>query len=354
MGIVFDVSPRHIAENIRDPRTSDFALYYRDARVGIDFGWPKMYDEAAFAEETRRIGTVTRDSPDVPSLSVPLLTWLVAPFALLPLSIAYALWIALIAGCLAATFLLLAPFRGHRRIVNAGLFALFAPVGLTLGLGQAVALVAVGLALAAALLRSDREWWAGLALGLALVKPQLVVMVPVCLLAARRYRTLAALVAVGVAILTAALAVVGPSALLSYAGRLLTASRHPAVWDVAADIAPISRIGIGWLQGLCVAAILVAAAFAAFVWRGDSNRVLAIGIVGSMLASPYLHYQDLVLLCCAGWLVLAGRRAAWQSRLGAIAYGQASLGISTVPLIEAGWLIVQLIPVKEFRRRNLE
>jgi len=337
-GVLWYLSPHRFGDYLRNPRATDFALYYRDARAGLEFGWSHMYDLQAFERATREVLPVSRDSPTLVSLSIPLLTWLAAPFALLPLNTGYLLWLLLMALCLGGTFWLLAP----RRPLHAAAWLLFAPLALTFALGQSAALVAISVAAAARLLRAGREWPAGLALGLALVKPQLVVLLPFCLLAAGRWRALTGWIAIGAAIAAVTLAVVGVPAAVDYVHRVLSVSGTPATLQVISDAAPVSALPSWTLKALVIAAVAAACAALAWLERRSSDRVLAVALVGSLLAAPYLHYQDLLLLVLAGWLVLAAEPTRWERWLLGIGYLQAALAISVLPALEACWLVARL------------
>lgn len=318
------------------PARSDFALYYRDARVGIESGWARMYDNSARARATAEVRPITSEPPGLGSLSTPLLTWLAWPFALLPLGPAYAAWSALVLGCLLFCWWALAPPQS--RWLHLGLMALFGPAILTAVLGQATAIAAAAVAACALLDRRGRPLLAGLALGLALVKPQLVFAVPLCLLAGGRWRVAAGFALAGLMLAGVSLAVVGPGGLAVYAGRLLGASGATASLAVDADITPVSMLGGTPARLLAMALVLAAAGLAAARCRGSSSRVLAIGLLGSLLASPYLHYQDALVALLAGWLLLRESSIAERGWLG-IGYLQGALATSMLPTLEAAWLL---------------
>jgi hypothetical protein len=48
---------------------------------------------------------------------------------------------------------------------------------------------------------------------------------------------------------------------------------------------------------------------AGFRFRGSPGMLIAVGIMGSLLVTPYLHASDLCLLAVAAWIV-------WQEREG--------------------------------------
>jgi hypothetical protein len=56
----------------------------------------------------------------------------------------------------------------------------------------------------------------------------------------------------------------------------------------------------------------------AYKLRGAPGLVVPIGIVGSLIVSPYLHASDLCLLSAAAWMVWEERTAmAWRTALAA-------------------------------------
>jgi len=95
---------------LRHPGFADFGNYYLYARVGLHQGWSRLYDLAAQQQEWLRLG-----GPDVipwfPIIYPPPLAWLVVPFTLLPMPLAFACWTALLFGLVLLTCRLVA--LGH-------------------------------------------------------------------------------------------------------------------------------------------------------------------------------------------------------------------------------------------------
>ena len=86
----------------------------------------------------------------------------------------------------------------------------------------------------------------------------------------------------------------------------------------------------------------------AYRLRGEPGLVMPIGIVGSLIVSPYLHASDLCLLAAAAWMVWEERTTmAWRIAL-AVGWFVASPflflpsgapGLNRWPLIEAVLLL---------------
>jgi hypothetical protein len=69
---------------------------------------------------------------------------------------------------------------------------------------------------------------------------------------------------------------------------------------------------------------------------------MAAGIVGSLLATPYLGFQDFVMLVVAGWLVVRAGANAWQLALLVVGYAllQFVIIVLAVPILIAEALLL--------------
>jgi alpha-1,2-mannosyltransferase len=168
-----------------------------------------------------------------------------------------------------------------------------------------------------------RQVWAGVLLGLATIKPQLGLLVPVTLLAAGQWRALSAAAATVTALVALSALAFGADAWLRFAETLTGHADAIDGWvsdyrkaTVAANLA---------LAGLPRALAYqvqwgIAAAMAALVWlvfrRGITPERTALLIVAGYLATPYGFFYDLPMLTAA-ILILARapnggpRRLAW-------------------------------------------
>jgi len=94
-----------------------------------------------------------------------------------------------------------------------------------------------------------------------------------------------------------------------------------------------------------VAQVVVVAVtlFAAWQQRGKGPEIpMAAGIVGSLLVTPYLGFQDFLMLFVAGWLVLRGGATSWQVGLLVVGYAllQLALVVLAVPILLAEVLLL--------------
>jgi hypothetical protein len=214
--------------------------------------------------------------------------------------------------------------------------------------------VALGVAGSYALLRSNRQFLSGLALGVIVLKPQLGFLLPIALLAGGRYRAVAgAAVAIGLLVLASAINI-GSDGIAAYVQRL----------RFAADV-PVNReLTLAIVIGAVAAARLVQGAIA--VWalalvnrlrKQSPEWIFVLAILGGLLATPYLHLDDLVMLGLAIWLYLRiPERPAWSWAF-ALALVIAAEGIEEwgpLPLIAGEIAGLLLVSVSSLRRQALD
>ena len=280
---------------------NDFTFYYAAARIGVTHGWQSIYDLGLQQSELDAIGSRIKIAELARYISPPPLAWLAVPFTLLPYPIAYMSWSALLLAALAGTWYLGAPGAGPARLIHLVAALAWLPVIYALQLGQPGLFVALGVAGSYALLRKERQFLSGLALGVMVLKPQLGFLLPFALLASGRYRAVAG-AAVGIGLLSLASAVsVGPDGIAAYAQRL----------SFAADV-PVNReLTLAFVIGGLAATRLVQGAIA--IWaltlayrlrKQPPEWMFVLAILGGLLATPYLHLDDLVMLGLAVWLYL--------------------------------------------------
>jgi hypothetical protein len=295
----------------QEPPGIDFHTYKAAAVVGLEQGWSNIYNQAlvAFAQ-------IKLDSRQVaqPFLSPPTVAWVVAPLVALPYLASYYVWSVLTLAAFAGAIAWAVPSRGIDRWILVG--AAVAPwwVLEAVRVGQVVPLVAAGVAVSWRLLREDRNVAAGLVLSLLLLKPNTAFVVPFALLAAGRVRTFAALSTVGAVLAVVALLTVGGDGAFAYWSQL-TGSL-----PTGADALTLER-ALGFSGPVFTAlriVIVVAVLVAAFRLRRSPGLVLVAGILGSLLAVPYLHASDLCLLVVAALIVWEERPVlAWRLPLAA-------------------------------------
>jgi hypothetical protein len=330
---------------------NDFTFYYAAARIGVTHGWQSIYDLGLQQSELYAIGSRIKIAELARYISPPPLAWLALPFTLLPYPLAYMLWSALLLAALAGTWYLGAPGTGPARLIHLVAALAWLPVIYALQLGQPGLLVAVGVAGSYALLCKQRQFLSGMALGVIVLKPQLGFLLPIALLAGGRYRT-AAGAAVGIGALLLASAVnLGPDGIAAYAQRL----------SFAADVPVNRQLTLALVIGSLAAARLVQGAIAiwalALVYRlrkQSPEWMFVLAILGGLLATPYLHIDDLVMLGLAVWLYLRipGRPGwSWAFLLALVIAAEGIPEWGPLPLIAGEIAFLVLLSVAALRRQ---
>jgi len=324
------IGARHF---LQVPRLSDFMLFYAAATVARQDGWSRLYDLQLQA------ATEVRLDPQgyfLPFYYPPPVAMLALPFTYLPLIAGYVAWVVLLLIVLAVTWWLAAPGVGTARLLQLALAVGLFPLAFGIREGQLVIVVGLGLVVAWRAERGGHPVWAGAALSLFGLKPQLAFLVPVALLVAGHYRMLAGLAIAGGLLAAASLLIIGAGGAGGWVAAIQAASR---VGQEAYSLR-------GWLgTSPWVLGLEAAAAGAALVaaWRHSENLALILGaaVVGSLLATPYLHLQDLSLLLPVGWLAWAAQPSVALRRFataGWLAVNLALLSGVAAVLVEAAWI----------------
>jgi hypothetical protein len=289
---------------------NDLTFYYAAARIGLKAGWPSIYDLHLQQAELNSMGSGITIAELARYISPPPVAWLALPLTALPFPFAYWIWSGLLLIALVLTWQLTVPGRGPVRFIFLVGAIGWLPVIYGLQLGQPGLFVALGVGACYALLRAGRPAWAGIALGLLALKPQLAFLVPLALLVSGRNRAFAgSVLALGLLALASAIAL-GPGGISAYEARLSFAAGVPV--NRALTLAPI--IGSIPATRAVQAAIAIWTLVLVFRLRQRGPEVVfATALVGGLLASPYLHLDDLVMLGLAGWLYLRTNRPAWTS-----------------------------------------
>ncbi len=242
-----------------------------------------------------------------------------APFGALPMLPAFLLWTAL--GFVA--FALAARSAGGPGVpAGVALAALFSPALLENALSGQTGALAGALLVAGLLGAATRPRSSGLMLGVLAVKPQMGLLVPVHLLAARRWRTLGwgAVSCLGMAALSLSIwGMESWSAFLSSSGSKVSGvlsapfQALPSQTNFTSPFMAARALGAGlafaWvIQGIvslaCVAVCIAASSRLRGLEDPESRRVaVALVIALDLLAVPYSHNYDLPALALATALV---------------------------------------------------
>jgi Glycosyltransferase family 87 len=299
-----------VVPTARDPLANDFTLVFIGARIGLEQGWSHIYNLALqhqlFTE--LRPGVFFNDGQRY--LAPPPLAWLTLPLYPLGPAGAFYAWTLISLVALVAAWWIAAPGAGARRWIWLLAAVAWYPVLYGLAYGQPALLVMLAAVVAWKLLESGRPYAAGvvLAIGMSL-KPQLMLALPLVLLAAGRWRVLAAW-AITLGVLAAAsILAIGPGGLSDY--RSLLAEAQLLVNNRYFTSAYL--FGPGLLSYVLQAIVLAAAAVSAYRQRqGSTSRLFALAIVASAAGATYWHLQDFTVLLAAAWLFWRGDPPVWQ------------------------------------------
>jgi Glycosyltransferase family 87 len=318
---------------------NDFRLAYGAGELTLDHGYGQLYDLAAQKAAVEGLGTGFYWSP---FLNPPPLVWLVTPLTLLPFDVAVVVWTLLVLAALALAWYAAAPGDRFTRYAHGALWLGVLPVAFGVMVGQPVALVAAAVAGCWWLADRDRPALAGLALSLIVFKPQVALLVPLCLVVAGHGRVFGAWLAASIFLALVSLALLGSDGVARYRDALGLASG----WQITRGYAVSGLIGGGPQLLLAQVLVLVATLVAAWRWRGSGAAMpIAAGLTGSLLFTPYVGFQDFAMLVVAGWLVVRSRPTPAQVALLVTGYAllELALVVLALPIILAEVLLLASI-----------
>jgi len=319
----------------------DFRVFYSAATVIQHGGSP--YDVRALVRVEDRLfptrsATERRDRRANPYIQGPLLALIFVPFLGFPPAVVYDIYAAALLAAAAVALLVLDRVRrdGVGPIAHAprrALPLLLSPVVfLAVLLGQPDPLLLLLFALAWHALQRRHIALASALLTVACIKPQIMIG-PIVLLALLAWHAGGIRSYVG-GLLAGAAAVVG--CCLLFAGPLVTGDWLRALVSFGSgtvytqvDIAALSTLYLDWLPHALVPLAVIGAVAAWVVWavssarRGTSDASATLRWVGQglclwLLATPYAHPHDDVLLLPVLWLCATVRLATDRRALGAL------------------------------------
>ncbi len=319
----------------------DFYTYYAISLLLLRRGPGAVYD---FTVQKQFQDQVTSQWSGqfilLPHILPPWVTLIFYPLGLLPFRAAYLAWgatILLLVGVAIGLLLRAAGLRGKAAVLGAAAAAASLPVFVLLLQGQSDAPMIAATAAAGLAWSRRRDARAGAFAALALVKPQLVLLLPALFLVRRSTQALAAFSAGCVLLVLLSLVAFGPAACLAWL-RILAPWAFAGQTNFPVDTqAQFSLRGLLQLAGiplalqLLVLAIgLLAVAVVLLRAHADPRLELALAVVGSIALSPYQHAHDLALLIVPGLLLGGALPVLRYRRLGA-------------GVLLAGWLGAELL-----------
>lgn len=297
------------------PVGGDFAHYWVAAQLALSgepgavYNYPRL-----LAAEAARFGPELA----LPFFYPPTFLLMLLPLALLPYLVALAVWLS---TTLAGYLLIVRRLAPHPltfwlTLAFFGTFQNFIH-------GQNGFLSAV--LLGGGLVLLDRSPWAGgLLLGLLSYKPHLAALVPVALVAGRRWRALAAMLTSAAGLALAGILMLGAEVWVAFWRNLpfsvnLLKTGEVALYQMPTTFSAILLAGGGFtlarlLQGLVM---LTVTAVVAWVWAKGGPAAIrsSILILSILLFTPYAYDYDLALLTLPlAWLGWEGYTKGWLPR----------------------------------------
>ncbi|HUG81253.1 MAG TPA: glycosyltransferase family 87 protein [Bryobacterales bacterium] len=281
---------------------NDFAPLYNGTQL---LGTPYLYSaEHNYALLEEHVGG-TNDSLRYTRL--PYHAALFWPLGKLPYLTAYAIWVVV---CLSALVGFVILWTIPSRPDAMAFTALSLPAFQSLMNGQDTPLLLLWVALAVRLYQKDREFAAGCVLALCASKYHLFALVPVLLLAQRRWGMLRGLAASGTVLMLLSFAVSGWSWPLDYIATLADGRVHPEPSKMPNLHGLLRNAPLSFaLQMALTAAIVVSTWFAAK--RTSFVQGLALALSGGLLISYHAYLSDCALLLPAAMIVYAQIKNRW-------------------------------------------
>ncbi|CAN7226462.1 glycosyltransferase family 87 protein [Phenylobacterium sp. LjRoot219] len=319
---------------------ADYSCFWAGAKAALSRP-DKLYD---FAYITGLQGWPLGPQNLRPYIYPPSALFVFTPFALMPYWAGFALWVGLTAALFtwagvkagAPWFLILAP-----------------PALLILNCGQVTFLVG-GLAIAAFALR-ERSIAAGVLLGLAaVVKPQLVLLAPIALIADGRWRTLFVMGLTGLVVCAAALAAFGLQPWLDWLAALPRFREviftHPGlVADAVTPYAFLEHRGLPGAWAYALAPLAAAAVWFAFKKPlALPDRLIAFFGAGLVLTPYAMNYELALFAPAVGAYLMRRKDKLWPL------YVLLAAAHYRLPWTFASVLPVLLLPAAGYLSQRLE
>jgi len=276
---------------------TDFSCVWAGSKVALQAP-AHLYD---FAYVTQMQGWPLGPHKIRPYIYSPAALFVFIPFSLAPYWVGYGLWNGLTAALqLWAGLKARAPWW----------LMLLPPVAFVIYCGQVTLLIG-GLVLGGLALQRTRPLAAGVLFGLAaVVKPQMVLLVPIALAAEGRWRTLAAAGAIAASLAAASAMIWGLGAWVEWLHALprfkeLIFGDRSLVEDAITPFAVLQNLGIKGAWALLLAPAVAVAVWITFRRTQDiADRSIAV-FAGALLVSPYAMNYEAALLAPAVAMYLA-------------------------------------------------
>lgn len=273
------------------PKESDFPAFYSAARIWQDGDNP--YDLEAQCNRQVPI----RGEPCLPFAHPPILLPLISLISTDDFVGSYHRWTIVL---LIVALICVLPFYKIAGDWKAAVQSiLFLPVVISLALGQDTAFILLGVLLWIWLLLEGKDFWAGLALSLAVVKPQIAVLLGIPLLFARP-KAFAGFCAGGAVLTLFSFLLVGVegfSGLLNIV-RVMSQGHGFGVnpQHMISVTGLLVRAGLSASWSWVFLALALVGISALWLKFGITRQTISVAIVVALFCAPHLHLHDLSLL----------------------------------------------------------
>jgi hypothetical protein len=294
--------------NFVQPTDRDFLGVWGAAQLALAGKAWAAYDNGVLHAVQAASATFVSAGAELPFPYPPAYLLLAIPFGLMSFPFGMAAWTLCTFG-----FYLVA---ARRLLPGSGCLAAAFPVAYAnAAIGQNGFLTA-GIFMAGLYLLAQSPFVAGLVLGCLVVKPQLAILLPIALIAARQWRAVAGAAMSSIGILLLGIAVFGPGATAAWLHEaqfiMKITSEGLMGWSKLASVYAAARqLGISAQGAIAIHAVtaLVAAAVIWRIWRSPAAQDVKIAALSAatMLMSPYVFYYDELILVPA-FLYLARER----------------------------------------------
>lgn len=292
---------------------NDFPQYHAAARLMAQGKAAEVYDTASLLAMERAL------HPDlqrpVAMFVPPPAALLFLPIAIFPEWAAFGAWTALLSIALAGTLYILKremqiPAAGFGWLIAAVVF--FGPTFEALRISQPATIMLFALTLAWVMARRGRNFYAGLCLGMLLLKPQELIPLGLFLLGARQWKMIGGLAAVTAVLTVISLPVFGAAGYHNYvqlimdptSADFMQSSINPTVRGQLATLfeidSPVTKYGA--LAGMALAYISCLVAGAKSQMVGAKSRhaesfyvMLTAAVPIGLVTAWHCHFYDLVL-----------------------------------------------------------
>ena len=284
---------------LRDYSQTDFVDWVYSASSMLRSGNNQLYCAPCFQDYAQVLFHVHATRPLV--YSFPALTAFgLEPVTYLSPQLALAVYLAFSAAAIGLAAVLawrLLPDTAGRPLV--ALIALASiPGAQTLAVAQWEGLFLLALTGAVVSMERGRPLLAGFLLSFLLIKPQLVSLIPVFLVAARQWRVLGGFVAGGLGWVLSTFAILGVSETLRWPGQLL--ANRTGQWDNVVGLPSVFVDAPPWMPFAATGVVLTMGVTIAVALRERLHahpvEAVSLAIVWSLVASPHLLPYDILLL----------------------------------------------------------